>query len=67
MERYANRRGNSPITHFQIKMDRIIVWFNKGKAYSYSYRSAGKNHVEQMKVLARVGSGLCAYITHNVK
>jgi len=67
MERYSNRRGNSPITHFQIEDERIIVWFKGGKSYSYSYHKAGRSHVEQMKVLARSGSGLSAYITQNVK
>jgi hypothetical protein len=67
MERYSNRRGNSPITHFQIEDERIIVWFKGGKTYSYSYGKAGKSHVEQMKILARSGSGLSAYITQNVR
>jgi len=67
MERYSNRRGNSPITHFQIEDERIIVWFQGGKSYSYSYRKAGSTHVERMKVLAKSGSGLSAYITQNVK
>ena len=67
MERYSNRRGNSPITDFQIEDERIIVWFKGGKSYSYSYRKAGRTHVEQMKILARGGSGLSAYITQHVK
>lgn len=67
MERYSNRRGNSPITYFQIEAERIIVWFDKGKSYSYSYYKAGRFHVEQMKILAQRGSGLSAYITENVK
>lgn len=67
MEKYLNRSGNSPITHFQIEDERIIVWFKGGKSYSYSYRKAGRNHVEQMKFLARNGSGLSAYITQNVR
>lgn len=67
MERYINRRGNSPITHFQIEDERIIVWFKGGKSYSYSYREAGRNHVEQMKILARSGSCLSAHITQNVR
>lgn len=67
MERYSNRRGNSPITHFQIEDERIIVCFKGGKTYSYSYGKAGKSHVEQMKILARSGSGLSAYITQNVR
>lgn len=67
MERYSNRRGNSPITHFQIEDERIDVWFQGGKSNSDSYRKAGRSHVEQMKVLATSGSGLSAYITQNVR
>lgn len=67
MERYSNRRGNSPITHFQIEDERIDVWFQGGKSNSDSYRKAGISHVEQMKVLATSGSGLSAYITQNLR
>ena len=67
MEIYLNKSGKSPITHFQIENERIVVWFQGGKSYSYSYRKAGRSHVEQMKVLARSGSGLSAYITQNVR
>ena len=67
MERYANLSGNSPISHFQIESDRIIVWFKGSKSYSYSNGRAGQGHVETMKSLARSGSGLCAYITRNVR
>jgi len=67
MEKYKNRRGNSPITHFQIEDTKITVWFNRNKPYTYSNNKAGKRHVEKMKTLAKSGSGLCAYITQNVK
>lgn len=67
MEKYANRRGNSPITHYQINNDSITVWFKGGKSYTYSYRGAGITNVETMKSLARSGSGLSAFITRNVK
>ena len=67
MEKYGNKRGNSPISHFQIETERIIVWFQGGKSYSYSYRKAGRSHIEQMKILAKSGSGLSAYITQNVR
>ena len=53
MERYSNRSGNSPLTHFQIEDDRITVWFSgTAKSYTYSYRKAGQMHVERIKVLA---------------
>ncbi len=32
MERYSNKRGNSPVTYFQIEDNRIIVQFEKGKS-----------------------------------
>jgi hypothetical protein len=67
MERYLNQSGNSPIIGYQIENERIIIWFKGGKSYSYSYRKAGRNHVETMKYLARNGSGLSAYITRNVR
>lgn len=67
MVRYSNRSGNSPITHYEIEDERIIVWFIGGKSYSYSYGKAGKNNVEIMKNLAKSGSGLSAYITRNVR
>jgi len=66
MERYLNRSGNSPITYYQIEETCIIVWFG-AKSYTYSYRKAGRIHVETMKSLARSGSGLSAYITRNVR
>ena len=66
MERYANRSGNSPTTGFQVDDESITVWFGR-KPYTYSYSGAGSMHVENMKMLARNGSGLSAYITRNVK
>lgn len=64
---YANRRGNSPVIGYEIETNRIIVWFNGGKQYSYSNNKAGVENVENMKRLARSGAGLSAYITHNVR
>lgn len=66
MERYANLRGNSPITYYEIEPRRIIVWFGS-KSYSYSYASAGRSNVEMMKELAMDGSGLSAFITRNAR
>ena len=68
MEGYLNRSGNSPVTYFKIEDDIITVWFKgAARSYTYSYRKAGRMHVENMKVLARNGSGLSAYITKNVR
>ncbi|NND23546.1 MAG: hypothetical protein HKN86_02530 [Acidimicrobiia bacterium] len=68
MEMYANNRGNSPITHYELNSESITVWFKGGKSYSYSYSGdAGEYHVEAMKELALSGTGLSAYITQNVR
>lgn len=67
MEQYANISGNSPITHYQIENDKIVIWFKGGRSYSYSYQKAGRKHVDTMKSLALSGSGLSAYITRNVR
>jgi hypothetical protein len=67
MERYLNRSGNSPIAYYQIADTSITIWFGT-KPYRYSYGGrAGKMHVDNMKGLARSGSGLSAYITRNVR
>ena len=68
MEKYLNRSGNSPVTYYQINDSSISVWFKgASRTYTYSYPKAGRVNVEAMKSLARIGSGLSAYITRNVK
>lgn len=64
---YGNLRGNSPIIGYEIEPTRIYVMFKGGRIYSYSYESAGSYNVEQMKILAREGAGLSAYITRNAR
>ena len=68
MERYPNRSGNSPITNFQIDDYSITIWFKgAARSYTYSYKKAWSINVENMKILAKSGSGLSAFITKNVK
>lgn len=68
MEKYKNLGRDSNVESYEIGKDSIRVKFNgTTKVYSYSYRKAGLDHVEQMKVLARNGSGLNSYINRNVK
>ena len=52
---------------YEIYPTSIIVYFKRGKPYSYSYNKAGQNNVETMKLLAKKGSGLSAYITQHVR
>lgn len=68
MEIYLNRSGNSPISHYQINKDNIIVWFKGNpKAYTYPEYLTGSKHLGQLKYCALTGKGLSAYITKNVR
>lgn len=62
MEQYLNLGGNSNVKSYSIGQDYIDVVFGKGALYRYSYKSAGREKVEQMKRLARQGVGLNSYI-----
>lgn len=69
MERYKNSGGNSGVSAYEIGSDYILVLFKgNSKPYRYSYTGgAGSHHVENLKRLARSGSGLNAYIIKHVK
>lgn len=67
MEAYKNLYGNSSIVAFDIGNDYISVKFSDGKIYRYSYKSAGTDKVERMKLLAKQGSGLNSYIMRFAK
>ena len=62
MEQYLNLNGNSNVKEYSIGQVYIDVVFGKGVRYRYSYRSAGIDKVEQMKILAKNGVGLNSYI-----
>lgn len=63
MERYRNLGGDSAVFSYAIGSDYIKVKFSgTSRAYTYSYRNAGRTHVENMKSLAQSGSGLNSYI-----
>lgn len=68
MERYGNVSGDSGIYAYDIGPDYIRVqFFGTARVYTYSYRKAGSTHVENMKQLARSGSGLNSYINRHTK
>ena len=67
IEFYSNLGGNSSVRAYEIMPTAIRVQFYNGKWYTYSYSKAGRDHVEQMKLLACNGMGLCSYIQRNVK
>lgn len=68
MEIYKDLDGNSGVYGYEINDTSITVWFKRiSKSYTYSYQSAGQQHVEQMKKLAQIGNGLNAFINSHVK
>ena len=64
---YQNLNCNSNITHYTLGNNYITVIFQLGeyKKYTYTYKSAGKSKVEDMKRLAEQGSGLNSFIDSN--
>lgn len=67
MVQYRNLGRDSGIKSYEIGPDYIKVRFNRNeRIYTYSYRKAGKNNVEQMKLLAKRGYGLSNYIHDHV-
>jgi hypothetical protein len=68
MEKYLNKNGDSGVSSFEIGEDYIKIKFSGTiKLYKYSYRRAGQKHVENMKNLAKIGSGLNEYVNKYVK
>nr|WP_320153964.1 hypothetical protein [uncultured Draconibacterium sp.] len=68
MERYRNLGRDSGISSYEIGDDFIFVKFTGTfRTYRYSYRKAGQHHIENMKRLAKSGSGLNGYINQYVK
>jgi hypothetical protein len=66
MEAYQNLGGDSPVSHYELGDDFIIVKF-KGNGYRYKYSRflSGERHIANMKLLAIAGKGLCSYINQN--
>lgn len=68
MEQYPDYSGHSGIAHFSIGADFIAIKFSdRERVYIYSYRSAGKEPVETMKMLAKRGLGLNTYLNQHVR
>lgn len=68
MEPYQNVNGNSGIAGYKIGDTCIEVEFaDTESVYRYSYESAGRENVEEMKRLAAQGYGLNSFINRRVK
>jgi hypothetical protein len=67
MQRYGGADRDSGIDAYEVGANYMRVRFINGGTYLYTYRSAGKRHIENMKALAYSGRGLNTYINDNVR
>ncbi|OCX53438.1 hypothetical protein BEL04_03820 [Mucilaginibacter sp. PPCGB 2223] len=67
MHTYKNEAENSGVSAYEIGTDFIIIEFEDTNRYLYTYQSTGKEHIEQMKILAITGQGLATYINQHVR
>lgn len=66
MRRYLRLSGESGVVAYAIHPESIDVEFVDGRVYTYSYASADRERIEQMKLLAKAGHGLSTYISKYV-
>lgn len=67
MTPYANLSGNSGIYGYEKGDNYIIILFDSGQSYKYSYISVGQEMVDEMKTLAEQGQGLHNFINTYAK
>lgn len=67
MTNYKNLSGESGVTAYEYGVDYIRIRFIDGGIYKYSYKSAGKTAIEEMKRLAIKGKGLGTYISQHLR
>ncbi|WP_063650523.1 hypothetical protein [Aliivibrio fischeri] len=60
--------NSSGIRGFELNSTSITVWFGEtARSVSYDYDSAGKQHIDRMKIIAVSGGDLNSYIDTHVK
>lgn len=64
---YKDYDNDSGVSSYRYGDTYIQVEFTSGKKYLYTYESAGKENIENMKKLAEDGNGLNSYINKNVR
>ena len=66
MKPYGNRGGGSGVIAYDIEDRAIVIRFQNGDTYRYTYERTGQFEVEKMKRLAEAGTGLSGYISRMV-
>lgn len=64
---YKNLSEGGGIIGYKIIRDGIILKFGNRDEYQYDYLVPGKEHVEQMKILAEQGKELTTYVNKYVR
>lgn len=67
MRPYRRLSGESGVLAYEVLPTSIRVRFVDGSVYTYTQGSAGREHVQEMKRLARAGKGLSGYISKYVR
>ena len=67
MDTYNGVYRDSGIKGYECGPDCIKVDFMEAGTYCYSYDSAGREHIENMKALAKSGKGLNSYINDHTR
>ncbi|WP_437567691.1 hypothetical protein [Sorangium sp. So ce542] len=65
--KYRNLGGDSGVDTYKIEEESIEITFKRGGTYLYTHQATGRQNVEHMKLLARSGRGLNAFINAHVK
>lgn len=65
LQPYRSVHGESGAIAYAAGRDYIVVQFKSEATYLYTYRSAGRSHIEAMKQRAVRGGGLSGYISRN--
>jgi len=64
---YRNMERGLGVVAFAIGDDHIAITLHTGQTLCFTYGSAGRAHVEHMKLLARAGEGLTRFIYNEAK
>jgi len=67
LKNYKDLSGSGGITGYQFLQNGIILQFKSKDLYLYDYKKPGKQHIEQMKILAEKGKGLTTYVNQNIR
>ena len=67
LENYMDLSGGGGITGYKFLQKGIILQCKLKDLYLYDFNKPGKQHIEQMKIVAEEGQGLTTYVNKNVR